>query len=270
MIVQPAYGYDRVFYDDAGRLARRVPYGEKFNTPKGWTVKLEPAADAEKVQTVRWMMETFATGDCSLRGIAKDLNRRGIPAPRGKGWNSNSVRYILTHRVYLGSRNFGERRGGKYHQIGDDGEIMEANGKANRKAPVSVENNHEPLIDVETFNQVQVKLADRATTSHKPTSSDYILTGGTLRCGHCGRPMTTTSGGATGTNRRYYRCPGGNDGRCKVYSIRKEVIETYVVDFLDKWLTAPENVAKVTDFTTSDREVEKGISESHKGTAKQD
>ena len=39
--------------------------------------------------------------------------------------------------------------------------------------------------------------------------------------------------------------PGGNDGRCKVYSIRKEVIERYVVDFLDKWLTAPENVAKV-------------------------
>ena len=62
LIIQPAYGYDRVFYDDAGRLARRVPYGEKFNCPQGWTVKLPAtAADAEKVQTVRWMMEAFAT-----------------------------------------------------------------------------------------------------------------------------------------------------------------------------------------------------------------
>lgn len=135
LIVQPAYGYDRVFYDDAGRLARRVPYGEKFNRPKGWTVKIEPSDDGEKVATVKWIMQTFADGDCSIRWIAKSLNERGVPAPRGRGWNANTVRYILAHRVYLGQKAFGERRGGKYHQIGDDGEIQAANGTANRRAP---------------------------------------------------------------------------------------------------------------------------------------
>jgi len=82
LIVQPAYGYDRVFYDEAGRFARRAPYGEKFNTPRGWTVILKAAAATEKVETYRWMMETFATSDCSLRWIAKDLNRRRVQGPR--------------------------------------------------------------------------------------------------------------------------------------------------------------------------------------------
>ena len=243
LIVQPSYGYDRVFYDEAGRLARRVPYGEKFNRPAGWTVRLEPAEDAEKITTLKWMMDTFATSDCSLRWMAKDLNHRSIPAPRGRGWNSNTVRYILTHRVYLGVKGFGERRGGKYHQIGDDGEIMVANGKANRSAPIVAETTHEAIVDVDTFDRVQAKLADRATTSTKPRTSDYILRG-VVHCGHCGRALSGQKAEKT-SNRRYYRCPGGNDGRCKVYSIRKEQIEGYVIGFLDKWLSAPENVEKI-------------------------
>jgi DNA invertase Pin-like site-specific DNA recombinase len=243
LIVQPAYGYDRVFYDEAGQVARRVPYGEKFNRPRGWTVAIEPSSDGEKVATVKWIMETFANGDCSIRGIAKDLNQRGTPAPRGRGWNANTVRYILAHRVYLGVKGFGERRGGKYHQIGDDGEIQTAKGKANRSAPIVADLTHEALVDTITFKRVQAKLADRATTSERPRTSDYILRG-VLHCGHCGRAMCGQKP-AKGSSRRYYRCPGANDGRCKVYSIRKEQIEGYVLGFLDKWLQAPESVEKV-------------------------
>ncbi len=243
LIVQPAYGYDRAFYDEAGRLARRVPYGEKFNRPRGWTVRIEPADDAEKVATVKWLMDTFAATDCSLRWLAKDLNARGVPAPRGKGWNSNSVRYILAHRVYLGEKGFGERRGGKYHQIGDDGEIMVAKGTANRSAPIVADATHEALVDVDTFDRVQAKLSDRATTSTRPRTSDYILRG-VLHCGHCGRALSGQKADKASA-RRYYRCPGGNDGRCKVYSIRKEQIEDYVIGFLQKWLQAPENVDKI-------------------------
>ena len=243
LVIQPAYGYDRVFYDEAGQLARRVPYGEKFNRPPRWTVKLEPSEDAEKLSTLKWMFDTFANSDWSLRGLAKDLNRRGVPAPRGNGWNSNTVRYILTHRAYLGTQRFGERQNGKYFQVGADGEITEARGNGSRAAPIIADTNHEALVDADTFDHVQAKLADRATTSTKPRTSDYILRG-VLHCGHCGRALSGQKGDKT-TNRRYYRCPGANDGRCKAYSIRKEQIEGYVIGFLETWLQSPENVEKI-------------------------
>jgi len=39
--------------------------------------------------------------------------------------------------------------------------------------------------------------------------------------------------------------PGANDGRCKVYSIRKEQIEGYVLGFLDRWFQSPESTEKI-------------------------
>ena len=106
LIVQASYGYDRVFYDEQGRLVRRVPYGENFSCPRGWTVKLEPAEDAQKIETLTWLVDAFDQADWSLRGIAKELNRRGIAAPRGNGWSCNTVRAILSNPVYLGQRSF--------------------------------------------------------------------------------------------------------------------------------------------------------------------
>jgi site-specific DNA recombinase len=243
LIVQPAYGYDRVFYDESGKLARRVPYGDKFNKPKGWMVAIVPTEDGDKLATLLWLFQTFANSDCSIRYLAKELNRRGTPAPRGNGWNANTVRYILGHRVYLGQKAFGQRRGGKYHQVGDDGEIMQASGKANRVAPIVADVTHESLIDAATFKRVQAKLASRATDGSKPRTSDYILRG-VLHCGHCGRALCGQTA-AKGSSRRYYRCPGANDGRCKVYSIRKEQIEGYVLGFLEKWFQSPESVEKI-------------------------
>ena len=102
---------------------------------------------------------------------------------------------------------------------------------------------HEALVDAATFKRIQAKLAERATTNAKPRTSDYVLRG-VLRCGHCGRAMCGQKP-AKGSSRRYYRCPAANDGRCKVYSIRKEQIEGYVLGFVDRWLQSPENVQKI-------------------------
>ena len=41
------------------------------------------------------------------------------------------------------------------------------------------------LIDQESFEAVQAKLAERSTTHRKPRDSRYVLSG-VLRCGHCG------------------------------------------------------------------------------------
>ena len=88
---------------------------------------------------------------------------------------------------------------------------MDANGdKATQKRPSSVENTHEALIDVEQFRQVKAKLAGatlRATNRGKASISCGWRSLRTLR------PTNDKHPRAGGTNRRYYRCPGGNDGR---------------------------------------------------------
>lgn len=247
LVVQPAYGYDRVFYDANGAFARRVPYGEKFNRPEGWTVTLEPTEDAEKIATIRWLFDTYAHTDSSLRWLVTELNRRNIPAPRGKGWSSVAVRYMLTNRAYLGHRTFGTRRSGKYHQVGGEGEIVEANGTtAKGVAVIIAENKHEPLIDQETFDLVQRKLAERGERNEKTRASRFVLTG-VIRCGHCGRAMCGQSTGARGrdSGRAYYRCPGGMSGRCQLYAVRKEQIEEYILGYLTEWLTNPSAVPDI-------------------------
>ena len=48
---KPAYGYDRVYYDEAGKVAKRVPYGQKFTKPRGWTMRLDVSEDTQAVAT---------------------------------------------------------------------------------------------------------------------------------------------------------------------------------------------------------------------------
>ncbi len=38
-----------------------------------------------------------------LSEIAKDLNRRGLPGLRGKGWGKTGLHAILTNEVYVGT-----------------------------------------------------------------------------------------------------------------------------------------------------------------------
>ena len=41
------------------------------------------------------LLECFAAGVTSQRGIARELNRRGIPAPRGGAWSHMQAAALL-------------------------------------------------------------------------------------------------------------------------------------------------------------------------------
>ena len=245
MIVSPPYGYDRIFFDATGKQVRRVPYGEKFSRPQDWTVRLDPAANTEEVETVRWMFDTYVNTDSSLRSLVLDLNARKVPTRRGKGWSAVSVRYILTHPVYIGHLVFGRHKGGKYHQVGDDGEMVKSNGKGYKMAPIVVEDAHEPLIDRETFDRVQVKVSQRAVRKGRPRKDSYLLTG-LVKCGHCGRSMCgKPSKDKKNPKRGYYYCPGGHSGRCKCYHVRSDWLDSYVLKVVEQVLCGPRAVETI-------------------------
>ncbi|HUY91684.1 MAG TPA: recombinase family protein [Pirellulales bacterium] len=118
---KPPYGFDRLFFDAAGKLVQRVPYGQKFRRPKGWACKLAISEDAEAVESVRWMFETFAETDCSAQSLAIGLNKQGRRTAAGVAWRHDVILDMLRNPMYAGTYAYGRHRCGKFHHIGADG-----------------------------------------------------------------------------------------------------------------------------------------------------
>lgn len=215
------YGYDRILVDEAGQPKQRVRNGEKFAKPRSWHVSLVPSDDPEKVQTLRWLFEQYATTDIGIRSLVDDLNRRCVPSPRGGQWYMGTVRMILRNEAYVGTFVWAKRRLGKYHRVAagevkarDDGAQV---GMNPREEHIVVPGAHPALIAPETFVAVQDRLTERKhqPSSHKRTNGDRYLLSGVVFCGHCGQKMH----GSIKTRRK-----GG-----KVYTWETYVCSTYVM-----------------------------------------
>ena len=198
--------------------------------------------DEETVPIVRLIFQRFLAG-MSIMGIAKELNRMGIPNPsaykRSKGlryrhpagerndglWPDSSVRRILRNEMYIGNMVQGKNTTISY-------KIRQC-----RAVPqedwIRVENTHEAIIDRETFEKAQA-LFNR--NIRKPPKGDGVLLfSGLVRCGHCGRIMSKkTNRHAYGTY-HYYRCTTHNKmapGKCTGQTIRMDKLEKAVLVFL--------------------------------------
>jgi len=252
----PVYGYDRLIYDPNGTLTRRVPSGEKFSRPKAWTVRLDPATDGS-ADTVRWIHTTFSEEDCGILWLVGELNRKGIPSPRGRRtWNWGAVYYILTNPIYVGMRAEGRFTGGKYHAIGDNREIAKGSGTRQthkRLEPLFLrQGNHTPLVEADIFERNQRKLAMRRQNKTRPRKSPYLLAG-LLFCGHCGGRLYGGPGGAKtadGYSLRYYACETGTKqgkSRCRKYAVRKDHLEKYILDIVTAAVSSTEAEGQIRD-----------------------
>jgi len=234
------YGFDRMILDEAGQPRQRVHNGEQFVKPRSWHVTLVPSDDPEKVKWAKWLFTTYANTDTGLRTLANELNKRGIPGPRGGKWWIGTIRALLGNEAFVGTFVWGKRGEGKYHRVAG-GEIRRrnANGKKLDENPPEtwtvVENAWEPLVDVATFKRVQAKLADRRSERGRPsqttTSTDNYLLSGIVHCAHCGAKMfghrrTRRKRGKTYESRRYVCSTYFTQGKevCGCHSIDQAVL----------------------------------------------
>jgi DNA invertase Pin-like site-specific DNA recombinase len=243
---KPPYGFDRAVYDQTGKLVHRIPHGEKFTRPRGWKVVFVPSDNPEIIEAIRWIFDTYAHTDCSIQWLTLELNARKPPGMPAGGWTIKGVEYMLQNPAYVGTRRFGQRRTGKYHRVGDDGEIVAMSGKqAKGKAetpPIMVPGAHEGIVDPGSFDKVQRKLAGKRRSDTKPRHSGYILSG-VLRCGHCGAAMTGEVGhyGDDKHATRYYRCRAKANEKpdCPSARVRQDQIEEYVLGYVRNVIFAP-------------------------------
>ena len=133
----------------------------------------------DEAQVVKLIYELFQSGLGRL-GIAKELNHRGIKTRTGYNWCETSVSIILGNYTYTGNlllqKTYRENYMTKKTLINKGEQPM-----------YHVENNHEAIIDLETWQEVQVEIKrryDKIKRKENPTQNPFK---GIIKCGICGR-----------------------------------------------------------------------------------
>ena len=146
--------------------------------------------DPEGIATVRRVFALRLRG-FGYRVIARQLNNEGVPSPSApRRWSHDAVRVILNREAYCGVVTIGLTQQGKYFVVDDD-RATPVDGTKRRK-PTRAEKAHEPLIDRETFDRVQM-MRTFAPKPHCRPGSEGAPLAGLLYCGRCGHVMYAQS-----------------------------------------------------------------------------
>lgn len=136
-----------------------------------------PEIVEEEAVIVREIYQMYLDGK-SIRGIADSLTERGIPTPSGKTqWSVSTVNSILRNEKYRGDALLQKTYTVDYltkEVRKNDGEVRQ----------YLVENSHDPIIDPDTFEQVQALLKQNQRRRAKVRTEHPFA--GKIICGKCG------------------------------------------------------------------------------------
>lgn len=206
-------------------------YGYKMHP----TEKNKIVIDKEAAPIVQRIF-TMALSGISCRKIAAALNEEGIPSPAAYAnlavakpgpytglWSSERISEMLKNETYIGNMVQGRMV-----------KISYKSKKCLRQAPenwVVVEGTHEPIVDKETFQKVQMLVNSRRHTRCR--TYDFLLKG-LIFCHECGYPMAVLNRkNAAGEDRLFFVCRTyqrfTKAGTCTCHSIKEETVNEAVL-----------------------------------------
>ncbi len=180
----------------------------------------------------------------SCYSIANILTEEKIPIPivykkepRGAAvkendgygiWRHQTIRDILTSEMYIGNmvQNMFEKtryNSKKIHSNSPEDYII-------------VEDMHEPIIDKNTFNEVQDILRTNAKVKYNRKNKDKYLFSGLLICKECGHKLTILEKKNKGNNSHYTQCSQytkkGRYGVCNIHRINYNLLEEDLINII--------------------------------------
>jgi site-specific DNA recombinase len=218
-----------------------VPFGYRYvGEPRQghWDV------DDEEAAIVRRIFALCVSG-MSTRGIATQLTAERLPTPSERYrnrrtcmvlppgvWGQQTVQQMLRNTAYKGEAIWGKQQN------------VTKTTRRRRPEHEWVRLAMPPIIDADTFEAAQQALRNHQRSASRNRKHEYLLFGGRLRCGRCGRGMSSL---CRQRNIRYYlcnsqhqlmdhtlRCPG---------SLRADVVEPEVWGAVMRVLEHPELIA---------------------------
>ena len=217
--------------------------GERVNGEAPYGYLIDPdnrnhlIPDPETAHVVKQIFAMYVRGDrmCEIQNWLRDneiltvgelrYRRTGSkrhPRPQLNAWYNwpdKTLYDILTRKEYLGHTITG-----KTYKVSYKSKKTKKNPEEKR---YFFPNTHEPLIDEETFELAQKRIATR----QRPTKVDEIdLFSGLLFCGDCGYKMYAVRGAGTLERKHAYTCGNyrnraRNDMLCTTHYIRKSVLQ---------------------------------------------
>ena len=184
------------------------------------------------IEIQNWLREHEVLTVAELQYRRTGSHRHPRPHPNCiYNWPDKTLYDILARKEYLG------------HTITGKSYKVSYKSKKTKKNPEEKRyffpNTHEPLIDEETFELAQKRIA----TKHRPTKVDEIdLFSGLLFCGDCGYKMYLQQGAGTLERKHAYTC-GKYRNRirtgelCTTHYIRKSVLKELVLADLQRVLS---------------------------------
>lgn len=146
----------------------------------GYKLKDNELETVEKeARIVRKIFKWYLEGG-TLAEICENLNTEGIKSRRGGLWCGSTIRKMLSNEKYCGDVII-------HKYVSEDGSKKINDGDAVSK---KIENNHQPIVSREIFDQVQEELKKRAKEKlvGQP-NKEYPFTGKVI-CGLCGKKYT--------------------------------------------------------------------------------
>lgn len=163
-------------------IVKRMERGEYVdsNAPYGFRLqgkKLE--AYNQEADVVRYIFQQYLCG-CSTSEIARDLTEKGIQTKLGKEqWRSTKISYILSNERYVGDC--------RYQKTFRDTTVPFKQSKNRGQEDMFyATDTHEPIIDRETFDIVQILLQERKERFSKSEQQNIYPLTSRIRCSECG------------------------------------------------------------------------------------
>ncbi|WP_018791547.1 recombinase family protein [Salinispora arenicola] len=215
---QVTYGYRRIYDQRTKALLRQEPDTE---------IRRAVAADGtvseySHAQVVRDNFRKISEG-MPLTVREAELNRLGIPGPKGGIWRRGVIRMQVMNLAYIGKRVL---RG----EIVGDG-IWPA------------------LVAEETYWSVVRMLGDPSRTTTRPGRAVHLLSY-LVRCGVCDGPLSSQRVNRHGWTGQVYSCL---HKRCA--AVKAEFLDEYVQRTVVAWLSRPDVYDILTAASATDEEV---------------
>ena len=173
-----------------GGYQSSMPLGYRMNKDTG----IPYIYDTEAI-IVRKIYKEYIAGHSYLE-IARQLNSLGYKTKRCAAYEERTVEYVLSNPFYYGAVRWNRQKHDD-HTVKPVSEWIIAPGK------------HEPLIDKETWDEVQHLMALRSKP-YKARAAGHMQhwMGGLVKCSDCGASLMSN-------NTTSYQCGNYNKGKCQ-------------------------------------------------------
>jgi hypothetical protein len=163
---------------------------------KNGVLKIVP----EEAELVKRIFNMYLYEKKSLTKIAKELNAEGLVTIKGNEWRATGIRQILTNEKHAGNLTQGV-----FHT--PDYLTKQRVRNKDKSKLISFSNHHEPIINREVWDNVQIEMRKRGTllqTGSRYSNRNWFSN--KIVCGKCG--ATYGSGGSPEVrpNKRSFKC----------------------------------------------------------------